>query len=197
MPPHYLPQKGTKMNSAIAAGPRPKPQDYASDKKPEAKSTYLAPDLLQDPWAQAAQLRGLSDTPTPARSSQASSHESRSVSGPIAEWLQIQDSKLQEMEATIKDLKMDQDKQFTKLSTQNKHMEEQLQQQAQQMHSSFDFLRNEQQSLSKTVSDAMEKQEHKLTQTFEDLKLLLANQRGTKRGEPEKGDEEDMTEGIL
>eukprot|EP00438_Fugacium_kawagutii_P017322 Skav218208 [mRNA] locus=scaffold2232:217651:219168:- [translate_table: standard] len=193
-----LPQKGTKMNHAVAAGPRMKTSPKVDDTK-DGSSVFRTGDPHMDPWQPAAQARKqMNDVPTPAKSQSSSVSEPRSVNGPIADRLQQQDSRMMELEANLKQLKEGSDHQIQVLQQTQSTLQSQLNQHAQQTQQGFDILRNDHNILQRTVTEAMTKQEGKLLQTFEELKHLITNQRGQKRETPEQpSDEEDMTAGIL
>eukprot|EP00438_Fugacium_kawagutii_P007296 Skav235690 [mRNA] locus=scaffold280:143245:145113:- [translate_table: standard] len=193
-----LPQKGSKTTSAIAAGPRMPSQNPGTSTSKEAPNAFRTGDPHMDPWMPASLSRkNVQDTPTPSRASSAAASDARTISGPISERLQQQDAKLLELEVNMKQLQDSQEKQFQVVNQQQQSFDAQLKQHSQHTQKGFDFLRNEQQTLKTTVTEALYKQEGKLTQTFEDLKALIINQRGQKRDGPEPGDEDDMTHGEL
>lgn len=190
-----LPQKMAKPQNTIAAGPRPKALPV-NPKVDDRLKPFRQGDPHADPWM--PYLKTASETASSSKPSAPS--EPRTLTGPISDRLNQQDSTLQEFRSTVQQMKQVQGEQFQQLAKQQAGLEEQVKQNQQQQQQQMDWLRQEQTSLHGTVQEAMKQHEHKLTQTFEDLKTLITANRGTKRGpaKPDKEDHEDMeSEGIL
>lgn len=85
------------------------------------------------------------------------------------------------IETAMTAMKEDQTATKTKTEDIQQRIDEQFQQHVQQTKQGFDYLAGENHSLQQTVADAMAKRETKLTQSFEELKYLFLQIRGTKR----------------
>ena len=163
-------QKGLQTQAAIAAGPRKAPQKpYTVQQQPASHATdiFHTGDPHMDPW-----------TPASLRTSAAESKttEPRSVAGPVTALFQQQDSRIQAMETMLKGMQDNQQQVVAQTEARFLQVENTIQQNAALTQTNFDSVRHEQQQLNQSLAHAMQQQEERLANSFDELKQLLLRQ---------------------
>lgn len=171
----HVQDKGLKVSSAISAGPRYFPKTIAADKT----DIFKTGDPYLDPWRKHA-AAATPTSPDGAKST-SSSQEQRPVAGPIATRLEQQDARLHAMEAMVTQTKEGTDTKIGALELQQNQLHQTVTNHMQQTQQGFEVLHKDQASLHATLTEAITKQEQRMTSSFEELKELFKATRGVKR----------------
>lgn len=192
-------QKPLESNQAIVAGPRPATTNKTTT---NSKHVYTSPQMQvpnpnEDPWQlwianqKSKQPRSAEDArppnlPTPYP-------EQRSLTGPFADMFQQQDSRIKTVETMVAQLNESQTTQKHMLETQLQTLDTRLTQHVTQTQAGFEHIHQENHNMQRNIADALGKQEERMAKSFEDLKTIFLQNRGTKRKDanhPNRDDEE-------
>ena len=117
--------------------------------------------------------------------------EARAPSGPVADMFQQQDARINAVEAAIGRLQEQQNSSTASTDTRLQQVESAVNTHVSQTQQAFESIRKEQSSMHQTIAQAMNQQEQRIASSFDELKQLFLNGRGSKR--PPEG-ETDMRE---
>eukprot|EP00438_Fugacium_kawagutii_P034465 Skav200258 [mRNA] locus=scaffold128:283007:284653:+ [translate_table: standard] len=190
-----IPQKGVKQPGVIAAGPRGSMHSTTSHVDGSALEPVAAPTIFKtgdpyyDPWKTFTPTTGTDDSPHMTDVSSATPPQTRQVQGPIAERMQLQDSRIQAVEQALANLQEQNTQQHQHTDTRIATLTNHLQHHVQTTQEHFDHLHTENQQLSRTIADAMQAQEQRMAASFDELRNLLLRPRGTKRADPQSDEE--------
>lgn len=193
--------KSLKPDKAIVAGPRS--GSGTSSKNSAMAATYAAPELgtselKPDPWKQylinqqARQVHLVEDqrrtgnaTPFP---------EQRTLSGPFADMFQQQDSRIKSVETMVAQLNETQNANKQALETQFASLDTRLMQHVTQTQAGFEHITQENANMQRSIADALGQQEERMARSFDDLKNIFLQNRGTKRKDTrnDKGEDEEL-----
>ena len=194
-----LHQKQLVGTGVIAAGPRPlkaKPLTKATDKQKTA-NVYQNGDPYHDPWASYASSHSatasVASVPTPFQDG-ISTASSRSATGPVANLLQQQEDRLHAVETMMGKLQDQQTHAAQDMERKFKNFGDQLNQHVQTTKQGFDFMQKENHNLHQTIAQALQQQDQRIANSFDELKTLFLANRGVKRNNPEH-DAEELSEG--
>ena len=117
-------------------------------------------------------------------------HEARSITGPVAEMMQQQDTRILAIEQMCTQLNEAQTKQHNHTEQKFKHIHDRMDQHEKTTQNNFDQVVREHQDLHKNIADALNQQESRMARSFDELKQLFM-QRGVKRAAAKKPDEDE------
>ena len=173
-------QKSTQDMQPIVAGPRqlkppsklPKPM---TDLQRTQYNLFHTGDPHHDPWLPAKDMQPKPSTvPTGPK-------EGRGPSGPVADMFQQQDARLHAVEAAISRIQDQQNASAASTDTRLQQVESAVNTHVTQTQQAFESIRKEQNSMHQTIAQAMNQQEQRIASSFDELKQLFLNGRGSKR----------------
>eukprot|EP00438_Fugacium_kawagutii_P030959 Skav228893 [mRNA] locus=scaffold194:273935:279316:- [translate_table: standard] len=168
-----LPDKGIRTASTISAGPKtfPKPVPANAEDK---KAIFRTGDPWMDPW-QNATLGNGSD------GAKSSVPDNKPILGQVATRMEQQDSRLQAVETMVNQMKEQTAAKIGVIEQQQATMHSALTTHMQNTDLAFQQVRQDHSQTQQTLADALASQEKRMASSFEELKRIFLDTRGTKR----------------
>lgn len=173
------------LGGAIVAGPRYNPsgkgEKPSEEKGQRGRDVFRTGEPFSDPWSSYTGNKIASDIPKPSVSAKAPK-PSDLTSGPIGTQFQQQESRIQAVEQALHQLQGSQQKYQETTDGKFSALEAQINQQNHDQIQAITTLQESQRQMHDSLSQALQKQDSRISNAFDDLRqLFLSQPRGKKR----------------
>ncbi len=180
---------------AIVAGPKYQPKsqsDSQAEVPPKSRDIFRSGEPFADPWSKYAGNRLNTESSKPAGPNRATK-SSELTSGPIGTQFQQQESRIQAVENALHQLQGTHQKFQEATDGKFSALEAQINQQNHDQIQAITTLQESQSKMHESLSQALQKQDTRISNAFDDLRqLFLSQPRGKKRTGEEQDDDHEM-----